>query len=53
MVRDTVGIWITARSESLLNAVKIVALEKVAFSDKQNSKAFCSHIDSRWQAVSA
>ena len=41
MVRDTVAISMTAPSESLLNAVKVVALEKVSFSDTQNSKAFC------------
>ena len=53
MVRDTVGIWMTAHSQSLLNAFKVVALEKVSFSDTQNFKAFCEHIDSRWQALSA
>ena len=30
----------TEPSKSLLNAVKVVALEKVSFSDTQNSKAF-------------
>ena len=31
----------TAHSQSLLNAVKVVALEKVSFSDRPNSKTFC------------
>ena len=31
----------TAPSQSLLNGVKVVPLEKVSFSDTQNSKAFC------------
>ena len=53
MVRDTVGIWMTAPSQSLLNSVKVVPLEKVSFSDTQNSKAVCQHIDSRWEALSA
>ena len=41
MARDTVAIWMTAPSQSLLNAEKVVALEKVSFSDTQNSKAVC------------
>ena len=53
MVRDTVAIWTTAPWQSLLNAVKVVALEKVSSSDTQNSKAFGYHIDSQWQGVSA
>ena len=53
MLRDTGAIWMTAHSQSLSNAVKVVALEKVSFSDRQNSKAFCQHIDSRWEALSA
>ena len=31
----------TAHSQSLLNAVKVVALEKVSFSDTQNPKTVC------------
>ena len=41
MVRDTVAIEMTAPLKNLLNAVKVVALEKVSFSDTQNSKAVC------------
>ena len=37
----------------LLINVKVVALEKVSFSDKQNPKTVCQHIDSRLQALSA
>ena len=53
MVRDTVAIWIATPSQSSLKAVKVLALEKVSFSDTQNSKAFGYHIDSQWQGVSA
>ena len=42
----------TEPSKSLLNAVKVVALEKVSFSDTQNSKAFSLHIDSLWETLS-
>ena len=31
----------TAHSQSLLNAVKVLALEKVSFSDAQNSTPVC------------
>ena len=41
MVSDTGAIWMRAPSQSLLNALKVVALEKVSFSDRENSKAFC------------
>ena len=51
--RNTLAIWTTAPSQSLLNAVKVVALEKGSSSDTQNSKAFGYHIDSQWQGVSA
>ena len=53
MVRNTVAIWTTAPSQSLLNAVKVVALEKGSSSDTQNSKTFGYHIDRQWQGVSA
>ena len=33
--------------QDLLITVKVVALEKVSFSDTQNPKAVCQHIDSR------
>ena len=35
----------------LLMSVKVVPLEKVSFSDTQNPKAVCLHIDSQWQAL--
>ena len=47
MVPDTLAIWMTAPSQSLLNAAKVLALEKVSFNDTKNPKAFCLHIDSR------
>ena len=37
----TVAIWIAAPLEYLLITVKVVALEKVSFSDTQNPKAVC------------
>ena len=37
----------------LLITVNVVALEKVSFSDKQNPKTVCYHIDSQWEALSA
>ena len=40
-------------TQSLLNAGKVLPLEKVSFSDTQNSKAFGSQIDSRWEGLSA
>ena len=39
MCRNTVAIWMTARLQYLLITVKVVAFEKVSFSDIQNSKA--------------
>ena len=43
----------TGPLENFLNALKVVALEKVSFSDRQNSKTGCWDIDSRWEALSA
>ena len=43
----------TAPLQNLLNALKVVALEKVSFSDTQNSQAVSSHVDNRWEALSA
>ena len=45
--RNTVAIWIEAPLQYLLITVKVVALEKVSFSDTQNPKAVCLHIDSQ------
>ena len=46
MDRNTVAISIAARLHYLLVTVKVVALENVYFSDTQNPKAVCLHIDS-------
>ena len=53
MGRNTVAIWMAAPLQYLLITVKVVALEKVCFSDTQNPKAASSHIESRWEALSA
>ena len=37
---NTVAFWMTATLEDLLITVKVVALEKVSFSDRKNPKAF-------------
>ena len=50
---NNVAIGMTAPLQKLLMTVKVVALEKVSFSDRQNPKAVCLHIDSQWQALSA
>ena len=42
-----------ARLHYLLITVKVIALEKVSFSDTQNPKAVCSHIGTQWQTLSA
>ena len=41
MGRNTVAIGIAETLEYLLITVKLIALEKVSFSDPQNPKAFC------------
>ena len=41
MGRNTVTIIMAAPLQYLLITVKVVALEKVSFSDTQNSKAVC------------
>ena len=41
MGRTTVAISITAPFEYLLITVKVVAMEKVSFSDTQNLRAIC------------
>ena len=53
MGRNTVAIWVAAPLQYLLITVKVVTLEKVSFSDTQNTKALCEHDDSRWKALSA
>ena len=49
----TVATWIAKPLQYLLTTVKVVALEKVCFSDTQNPKAASSHIENRWEALSA
>ena len=39
MGRNTVAIWMAGTLQDLLITVKVVALEKVSFSNKQNPKA--------------
>ena len=41
MGRHTVAVLIAARLACLLITVKVVALEKVSFSDTQNAKVVC------------
>ena len=47
MGRNAVAILIAACLHYLLITVKLIALERVFFSDKQNPKAVCYHIDSQ------
>ena len=37
----------------LLNALQVGSLEKVSYSNTQNPKTVCKHIDYGWQALSA
>ena len=53
MGQNAVGIWMTAHLEYILITVKVVALEKVSFSNTQNPKSVCSDIGSQWQTLSA
>ena len=41
MSQNSAGIWVTAPLQYLLITMKVVALEKVSFSDIQNPKAVC------------
>ena len=41
MVQDTVAIRMAAYLQYLLITMKLIALEKVSFSDKQNPKTVC------------
>ena len=43
----TIAISMAEPLQYLLITVKIVALENVSFSDTQNPKAVCEHIDSQ------
>ena len=37
----------------LFITVKVVALEEVSFTDTQNPKTVCWHIDGQWEGLSA
>ena len=52
MRRNIVEILIAAPLQYLLISVKVVAMEKISFSDTQNPKAVSYHIDNRWEALS-
>ena len=52
MGRSTVAIWVGTPLQNLLMTVKVVALEKICFSDRKNPKAVYWHIDSRSEALS-
>ena len=41
MSQNSAAIWVTAPLQYLLITMKVVALEKVSFSDIQNPKAVC------------
>ena len=45
--QNNVPILVTARLQHLSITLQVVALEKVSFSDRQNPKAVCLHIDSQ------
>ena len=53
MGQHTVAIWMAEPLQYLLMTVKVVALQKVSFSDRQNPKTACLHIESQWQRLSA
>ena len=47
MGQHNFAILMAAPLQYFLMTVKVVALEKVSFSDRQNPKAVCLHIDSQ------
>ena len=53
MGQNTVAIWMAVLLQYLLITLKVVALDKVSFSDTQNPKPVSYHIHSRWEALSA
>ena len=50
---NTVAILMAPALQYLLMTLKVVALEKVSFSDTQNPKVVCQHIGSQRQTLSA
>ena len=53
MGENSVATWMAAPLQYSLITVKVVALEKVSFSDIDSPKTVCQHIDSQWQTLSA
>ena len=53
MFWNTVAIWTAAPLPYLLITVKVIAFEKVSFSDIPNCKTVFERIDCRWQGLSA
>ena len=53
MGQHTVPVWMQAPLEYLLITVKVVALERVSFSDTENPKGVCSDIGGQGQKLSA
>ena len=49
---NTIAICATGPLQYLAITVKVVAMEKVSFSDKQIPKVFYLDIDSWWEALS-
>ena len=50
---NTVAIWMVAPLQYLLITDEVLALEKVSFSDRQNPKTVCLHIDRQWKTLYA
>ena len=51
--RNNVAVWMIVGLQNLSITVKAISLKKDSFSDAQNPKTVCQHIDSGWQALSA
>ena len=52
MGQHSVASLMAAPWQNQLITLKVVPLEKVSFSDTQNHKAVCLHIDIWWEALS-
>ena len=53
MGQHVVAIWMSAHLHYLLITVKVIAFEEFSFSDTQNPKSVCYHIDSQWEVLPA
>ena len=53
MGRKAFAICLAEPLQYLLITVKVALLEKVSFSDTQNPKVACWHIESQWQILTA